>query len=701
MADHAHQMIPLSESEQTYRILFDLANDCLIILSEDGFIRDINRTGHERLGYEKAELVGQHITELDPPEYAAKVPERFALIKSQRRAVFETAHVRKDGTIMPVEVNARFIELDGQRYIFSVIRDITERKKADAALLESEERLHQAIRVSHTGIFDHDHVTDTIYWSPEQRANYGWGPDEVVTLERFLGCLYPDDLAEISAAVQRAHDPNGDGRFDVQHRIVRRDGEIRWLSTRSQTYFEGEGAERRPVRTVGAVLDVTDRMRTEEKITHLAFYDSLTGLANRRLLRDRLAQALAISARHIQFGALLYIDLDHFKTINDAAGHEHGDMLLCQVADRLKSVIRESDTIARLGGDEFVVVLEELPRERQQAAAQTKAVSDKVLETLAKRYDLGKQAYSGTASIGIVMFRGHEDSVDELLKRADMAMYAAKKGGRNTACFFDPTMQSSVERRARLEDQLHGALQRSEFELYYQPRIGPGGRVAGAEALIRWRHPERGIVAPGEFIGLSEETGLILPIGQWVLDAACDQLRIWERDPVAREYKISVNISARQFRQENFVAQVAEALERTDVDPSRLELELTESMFLEDIEQSIAKMQALREAGVLFSLDDFGTGYSSLSYLKRLPLSQVKVDRSFVRDIVVDQNDRAIVRTIIQMGQTLGLEVVAEGVETEEQRRMLEEYGCQGFQGFLFGRPVPIEEFERAFLKGG
>lgn len=566
-----------------------------------------------------------------------------------------------------------------------------------AVLHESEERLRQAIRVSQTGIFDHDHLANTVYWSPEQRAIYGIASDETVTLENFFARVHLEDREKIVEAVRHAHDPTGDGLFDVEHRIIRHDG-VRWVSTRSQTFFDGEGQARRPVRTVGAVMDITDRVRAEEKVASLAFYDSLTGLANRRLLHDRLERALAVSSRNQLYGALLFIDLDHFKTINDTVGHEYGDMLLMDVARRLHTVLRESDTISRPGGDEFVVILEEIGEDRNHAATQAKAVSDKILEALSERYHLRERDYIGSASVGIAVFRGYEEGIDELLKRSDLAMYEAKKAGRGAACFFDPLMQTAFERRAKIEDDIRMAMELNQFKLYYQMRVGSSGEVLGAEALLRWLHPERGVIFPADFIPVCEETGLILPIGQWVLESACAQLRAWEAHPATRTLKISVNISANQFRQDNFVEQVERVIVKTGVDPSRLELELTESMFLENIERSIAKMQQLREMGVLFALDDFGIGYSSLSYLKKLPLNQLKIDRSFVRDITVDRNDEVIIQTIIRMGQTLGLEVIAEGVETDEQRRRLQRYGCEHFQGYLFGRPIPVDEFEQLLI---
>jgi diguanylate cyclase (GGDEF)-like protein len=441
-----------------------------------------------------------------------------------------------------------------------------------------------------------------------------------------------------------------------------------------------------------------ERKAAENEIQSLAFFDSLTQLPNRRLLLDRLKQALASSLRSGRGGALLFIDLDNFKTLNDTLGHDMGDLLLQQVALRLKSCVRDGDTVSRLGGDEFIVMLEDLSEYPIEAAEQAECVGEKILATLNLSYQLATHEYRSTPSIGITLFSNHQQSKDELMKQADIAMYQAKKAGRNTLRFFDPQMQDTINARATLEDELRAALVKGEFELYYQIQVGSTHRPLGAEALIRWMHPVRGLVSPLQFIPLAEETGLILPIGKWVLETACAQLKLWQQDPLTRELILAVNVSAKQFRQVDFVAQVQAAVKDYAINPMRLKLELTESLLLDAIEDTIATMNALNEIGVQFSLDDFGTGYSSLQYLKRLPLDQLKIDRSFVRDLVTDNSDKAIVRTIIAMAGSLSLDVIAEGVETEEQRQNLFNKGCTHFQGYLFSEPIPIEQFE-ALLK--
>ncbi len=445
---------------------------------------------------------------------------------------------------------------------------------------------------------------------------------------------------------------------------------------------------------LGIARDITHRKTAEDEIKQLAFFDSLTSLPNRRLLQDRLHRALAVSARTGRLGALLFIDLDHFKYINDALGHDHGDLLLQEVALRLGRCVRESDTVARLGGDEFVVMLEDLSESTEESANQTEVIGEKILASLSEAYVLATQEHHATASMGITLFQGHQNTIDDLLRRADLAMYKAKAAGRNTLRFFDPAMQAAVTARAELESDLRRGLQQQEFLLYYQAQVDKDGQVTGAEALVRWQHPRRGMVPPMEFIHLAEESGLILPLGQWVMETACERLVSWAAQPHLAALTLSVNVSARQFRQADFVQQVLALVQRSGANPGRLKLELTESLLLDDVEDIIGKMVALKAHGIAFSLDDFGTGYSSLYYLKRLPLYQLKIDRSFVRDVLTDPQDAAIARAIVALGQNLGLSVIAEGVETQAQRAFLTEQGCHAFQGYLFSKPVPHEAFE-------
>jgi diguanylate cyclase (GGDEF)-like protein len=433
----------------------------------------------------------------------------------------------------------------------------------------------------------------------------------------------------------------------------------------------------------------------EEKIAELAFFDPLTRLPNRTLLMDRLKQTMNGGSRTGTLGALLFIDLDQFKTLNDTLGHDTGDLLLQQVAIRLNACVRRGDTVARLGGDEFVVVLDNLGESKDEAATNTKALGEKILVALGQVYQLGIVEYRITASIGATLFLGQEVSVDELLKQADLAMYKAKETGRNALRFFDPAMQIIILERASLEKSLRIALHEHQFVLHYQAQVeGEDKRVIGAEALIRWVHPERGFMPPNYFIPLAEDTGLILPIGLWVLETACEQLVNWANRPSLANLDLAVNISANQLHEPDFVDQVKAVLSRTGANPKKLKLELTESLLVTDIEGVIAKMASLKALGVGFALDDFGTGYSSLSYLKRLRLDQLKIDRSFVEHILSDANDAAIAKMLIALAESLNLSVIAEGVEVDAQRAFLADLGCNRYQGYLFSRPLPLEAFE-------
>lgn len=439
--------------------------------------------------------------------------------------------------------------------------------------------------------------------------------------------------------------------------------------------------------------DITHRKNTEQEIERLAFFDPLTGLPNRRLLLDRLQHALEVSARNGNRGALLYIDLDNFKSLNDTLGHDKGDLLLTEIAQRLKHSVRKSNTVARFGGDEFVVMLEDLSENPWEAAAQAEHVAEKILGSFHEPFQLNGYDYHSSTSIGVAMFGNTGNGLKELLKRADLAMYQAKASGRNAIRFFDPQMQARVNARVALERELRQSLHQQEFVLHYQPQFDGDGRVTGAEALVRWIHPRRGLVYPDAFISLAEETGLITRLGQWVLEEACAQLVAWSSTPSESSLKLAVNVSARQFRHPDFVKQALAVIDSSGANPNNLKLELTESVLVDNLDDTIDKMSSLKAHGVGFSLDDFGTGYSSLSYLKRLPLDQLKIDRSFVRDVLDDANDAAIARTIVALGQALELEVIAEGVETEGQRGFLADNGCHSYQGYLFSRPLPADQF--------
>lgn len=572
-----------------------------------------------------------------------------------------------------------------------VRRDITERKQAEVDM-----RIAATAFESHQGmtIADANKVILRVNQAFSDITGYSQA-EAVGQTPRLLSSGRHD--AAFYAAMWRSIVELGSWQGEVWNR--RKNGELfpEWLTITAVKDAMGVVTH-----YVATFSDITERKSAEEKIQHLAFFDPLTHLPNRRLLQDRLQHAVAASSRHQGQIALLLIDLDDFKTINDTLGHDDGDLLLQQVAQRLCDCVRSSETVARLGGDEFVVLLEHLDEDAEEAARQAELVGDKILHALNQPYQVGGSEHLSTASIGITLFdNGLPSGADDPLKRAELAMYQAKAAGRNTLRFFDPQMQASVNARVRLESDLRHAMHGQQLLLHYQAQVSREHGITGAEVLVRWRHPERGMVSPAEFIPLAEDTGLILPLGQWVLDTACAQLALWAQTEALARLTIAVNVSARQFHHKDFVASVLDTLARTGANPQRLKLELTESLLVTDVEGVIAKMRALRERGVGFSLDDFGTGYSSLAYLKRLPLDQLKIDQGFVRDILIDPDDAAISRTVIALADSLGLTVIAEGVETQDHLDSLARMGCDHYQGYFFSKPLPVAEFEALVTTGG
>lgn len=558
-------------------------------------------------------------------------------------------------------------------------------------LEQTQNKLSLSLRASKIGLWDWNLITNEVYFSPEWKAQLGYLPDELPNqFTTWKSLLHPDDC-EPTIKFLQDYLSSSSPQYKNEFRLRHRDGSYRWIMARGEKQLDAKG---KVAHLIGSHIDITERKAAEAKIEHLAFYDPLTHLPNRQLMLDRLQQAMASNVRTGKIGALLFIDLDDFKTINDTLGHDKGDLLLQQVAERLVTCVRAGDTVSRLGGDEFVVMLENLSAAPMGATAQTKLISNKILSTLNQTYQLDSTPYHNTPSIGATLLTP-QHSAEEHMKQADIAMYQAKNSGRNTVRFFDPKMQTNINGRAELESELRFAIENKQFQLYYQVQVGKSLQVLGAEALIRWNHPVRGVVNPANFIPLAEETGLILPIGQWVLDAACAQLKSWQHHTLTRQLTLSVNVSAKQFHEKGFVDKVRSAVQRHAINPIFLKLEPTESSLLDNIESTIATMNQLKAIGIRFALDDFGTGYSSLQYLKKLPLDQLKIDQSFVRDIMLDSNDKIIIRTIIAMANSLNLEVIAEGVETEDQHSFLQSQSCNHYQGYLFGRPVPIEEFEK------
>jgi len=665
--------------------------DLLFELGDDGEYINIWANNPELLAAQRKELLGHTINEILPPEAATTMMS--ALKEAEQRGVSRGHIIRLDlpdgASWFELSTSIKQIPTSSTSHAHFIMlsRNITDHIRSEQQL-----RIAATAFESHEGMMITDANANILQVNHAFTAITGYEAADVIGKNPRILSSGRQNTAFYASMWESI---NNTGQWEGEIWNRRKSGEIYPQRLTIATVIDKDGVV---TNFVSSLTDITSSKNAAEKIEHLAFYDPLTNLPNRRLLIDRLGQVLAASTRSGKLGAALFIDLDNFKALNDTMGHAAGDLLLQQVAERLINCVRETDTVSRLGGDEFVVILEGLGMQSFEAAAQAEVTANNILSSINMPYKLNDFEYSITSSIGITLFNDRELNIEELLKQADIAMYQAKKSGRNCLRFFDPAMQESINIRTALEADLRIAIERQQFQLYYQIQTHSSGRILGAETLIRWIHPMRGMVPPTQFIPLAEETGLILPIGSWVLETACAQLKLWQGNKLTQDLSLSVNVSAKQFHQPDFVDKVQNAVQRYALKPGQLKLELTEGMLLENIDDIIITMSELRNSGIQFSLDDFGTGYSSLQYLKKLPLSQLKIDQSFVRDIATGQNDAAIVRTIIAMAETLGLSVIAEGVETEAQREFLELQGCHAFQGYLFGKPIPIEEFE-ALLK--
>ena len=581
-----------------------------------------------------------------------------------------------------IDIEGRPIALEG------LIQDITKRKNAETALREAERRYHGLFDNAIEGIFRTTVEGNYLDANPALAHIYGFdSPQELMASLRDIGRqLYVDPTRreEFMRIVKARRSVTG---FESQ--VYRKNGDVIWISENARLVLGEDG---RPLGYEGTVEDITERRLYQARIERQANYDTLTGLANRSLLQDRLEQALLTATSFGTRIAVAFVDLDRFKYINDSLGHHVGDELLKEVAARIQACVRECDTVARLGGDEFVLLIN-----GHHGPESVRHLMERLLGAVSQPWTIDQGEFHVSCSIGVALHPEDGEDARTLLKHADSAMYRAKDSGRNNFQFFTRELNALMTERLAMESHLRRALERHQFVLAYQPRVNlDGGRIVGAEALLRWRIPNRGTIAPDKFIALAEETGLIVPIGKWVLQTACAQNKSWQ-DQGLPPIVVSVNVSPRQFRQENIVQTVAAVLKDTGLEPRYLELELTESMVMHDAPQLVAMLDELKDLGVQISVDDFGTGYSSLSYLKRFPVDRLKIDRSFVEHIANDPDDATIVRTIIALGHNLGLKVVAEGVESEEQLRFLRSNLCDEAQGFLMGRPVSARHLRRIF----
>lgn len=680
----AEQTRELLEARLELQATLDAIPDLLFDIDSEGIIHGFHTNHPDLLTSSPERFLGQNFRNF--LDSRAREAAESALAEASEKGVSTgkscSVTTEHGQLVLELSISCKTFDAANRKRFVVLARDITERRRAEAEL-----------RVAATAFEAREGMMITDPRGKIIRVNKAFTDITQYSVEEVIGKT-PRLLrsgrhdAEFYEDMWKKICGEGNWRGEIWNR--RKSGEVfpEWLTITAVRNNQGDITH-----FVSTLTDITELKQNEERIHHLAFFDPLTHLPNRRLLRDRLEHAVATSLRQQSHGAILFIDLDDFKTLNDNRGHHIGDLLLVAVAERLRNSVREQDTVARLGGDEFVVVLEGLGEARDEAATFAQRVAEKILANLNQVYHLEEREYFNSPSIGICLFGDSHVAIDDLLKQADQAMYHAKAAGRNTLRFFDPEMQTLTAQRFALQHEIREALQHNQFQLYYQPQIDAQGVVRGAEALVRWIHPERGMVSPMEFIPVAEDSGLIIPLGNWIVEAACKQLVKWAESPATAHLNVAINVSARQFQQANFVEQLLHTIQNTGANPAHLKLELTESMLVNNPQDIITKMDALKAHGIKFSLDDFGTGYSSLSYLKRLPINELKIDKSFVNDILTDPNDAAIARMVIRLAQSMDLMVIAEGVETKAQRDWLEHEGCHKYQGYYFGKPVPPEKF--------
>lgn len=808
-----HWYSSMQQCSESSDLLMEFALDAVVSMDKNGKIITWNSQAERIFGYSQLQAMGREVSELIIPRSHRNAHKagmmRFAetgesLMLNNH---IETQGMRADGSEFPVEITVIRRTQNHQPCFTAYIRDLTERKKVEALLRESEEKFRLFVHYSPSAIAMFDHEMRYLAHSHRWLVDYRLAEKELIGRSHYD--VFPDlperwkelHQRSLAGAIEKSDAdvfPREDGTIDwvrwEMHPWLKSDGNIggiiifsevitdrkhaenelriaatafesneailvtdtqknilkvnqaftritgytaeesigntpnilksgkqskqfydnMWESLNQDKFWQGEIWNRRKngdvypewlsisavtdangqvSHYVAAFTDMSAIKESEEIIHNLSYYDSLTHLPNRFLMLERLKQTLMSHALKNRHSAVLFVNLDNFRTLNDSKGHAMGDSLLLAVTSHLQAIIHSDDMVARIGSDEFVVLLDKLNSVENLAAIQAETIAKRVLLAINQPFDLQGFEYQCSASIGIALFCGGEMTADELFRQAEMAMHQAKETERNTISFFDSEIQRALELRVQLETSMRKALN-DQYRLYYQIQVNENGKATGAETLIRWHHPEQGIISPSDFIPLAEKTGLILSIGQWVLETACTQLKIWERNLDTQHLILAVNVSAKQFRQSDFVDSVLNVLEKTGANPEKLKLELTESMLVDDIDDIIEKMQVLRNKGVKFSLDDFGTGFSSLAYLKRLPLNQLKIDQSFVREARTSSRDTAIVHAIIALGRSLDMDIIAEGVETEEDRKFLAAQGCNDYQGYFFSKPIPIEKFE-------
>lgn len=683
----------LQETDRKYRILFENANDAIFLyeLSEGRKARiiDVNEEACRRYQYSRAEFFSLSIEDITIKEKVNELPEIMEQLLLDGSVTVERIHKTKNGIKIPVEVSMRVFNLNGVKAGLAICRDISDRKRIEKSLRNSEESLAHAQRIARLGNWDWNLKKNKIYWSKEIYRIFDISPQEFdKTYEGFLKFVHPEDLDFVKTSVQEALEGTS---YNIEFRVIQSNDSEKFVRSQGEILIDEQG---HPYKMIGTLQDITEQKEMEHQIRFLAFHDSLTGLPNRKSFHEHLRQTLVQAKVDQHKFAIMFLDIDRFKWVNDTLGHDVGDQLLKSFAERLLNCVREGDLVARMGGDEFTILIPNI-KEEQEAAL----IARRILQSCANPLFIQENELYITPSIGIAVYPQDGDEVQILIKKADKAMYMAKEKGKNNFQFYTANTSKDKSNKIELETDLHKALVRNEFQLYYQPKVNlKTGIIEGVEALIRWHHPKLGIISPAEFIPLAEETGLISPIGEWVLLTACKQNRTWQQE-LFQPIKIAVNISARQFQQENFYRTIEQILNETEMEPQYLELEITESIAINHDESMLYRLKELKKLGVSISIDDFGTGYSSLNYLKKFPIDTLKVDQSFVRDITTDADDKVIIKTIIAMGHSLKLKVIAEGVETEDQLNFLKLHLCDEAQGYVFSKPLPTDEIEKVLLQ--
>jgi len=700
------KIVVASESEKSLHQLIESLPEGAVIL--DGAHIDACNEQFSRLTQrDRTELLSLSISELSMPVQSdgaaagEKLDRIFSALERGRFGTIEWQVKLPNGEPREVEVSFSGFDYYDRRLTFANVRDITDRKRMELErqglldeLAHKEQMTRLATKAGGIVIWETNMQTNKMSWSDGAGHLFGLSADELPrSFKELKSLVFKDDIELIDSVIEGI---NAGRAFELESRFQGPSGELHWLRTQGQVECDSNNV---PIAVRAAVSDISEYKHAQEEISRLAYYDPLTKLANRRLLLDRLHQYCAAAKRNNTSGVVFYLDLDRFKLLNDSLGHASGDILLIEVAKRLLDVFRKDDTVARIGGDEFVVVVPIIAGGMHMVAHKARVIADKLRATLATDYIINGQNYHMSSSIGLAVFPQDGDTAESVIQNADVAMYQAKKNGRNAVAFYRAEQQEDADKRVLIEQDLRQAIKRDQFRLYYQPKVDSNGQVVGVEALVRWVHPERGLVQPAEFIGIAEETGLIMDIGQWVMEAACVQLKTWQdKVSLKSDFSVSVNISPVQFRRKDFVFNIQKIIDRNGVRPESVMLEITEGMLIEDIDETVEKLNLLKKLGVKISIDDFGTGYSSLYYLKRLPLDEIKIDKTYVHNIINDKDDAAIVKTIMDIARHFSLKPVAEGVENKEQASFLRDIGCPVFQGYLYSGPLSAEAFSAEYF---